>query len=277
MTSPARALAILGLFDEAHPVWHADDINAALGYTRATGYRYVKDLVQAGFLQKVAAGRYSLGPRIIELDYQLRRSDPVLLAAAPVMDELVKKARVDAVLSTIFGSKLVDIHRASGDPALRLTYGRGRPRPLFLGAAPKVILACMARPQLMKIYESHAAEAAASGLGASWPEFRARLTELRKQGFYLSRGELDAALYGAALPLFNADGEVAAALALVGLGATMQALGEQRLRALLERARDDIQLRIGQGVRPPASHADERAALQAAGAGGRRRRVAALR
>ena len=109
MTSPARVFAILHLFGEEHPVWHADDINTALGYSRATGYRYVKDLVEAGFLQKVAAGRYSLGPRIIELDYQLRRSDPVLLAAVPVMDALVKAAQLDAVLSTMFGTKVVDI------------------------------------------------------------------------------------------------------------------------------------------------------------------------
>ena len=196
MTSPARVLAILNLFDEKHPVWHTDEINAAMGYTRATGYRYVKDLVEAGFLRKVSAGRYSLGPRIIELDYQVRRSDPVLRAAVPVMDDLVKKARLDAVLSMIYGTSLVDIYRASVDPTLQLSYGRGRPRPLFLGAAPKVILSQMARPQLVKIYESCAAEAAASGLGNTWPEFRSRLAAIRKEGFYWSHGELDRWLVG---------------------------------------------------------------------------------
>src|SRR4029453_359660 len=67
MTSPARVLAILNLFSEERPVWHTDEINETMGYTRATGYRYVKDLVEAGFLRKVSAGRYSLGPRTIEL------------------------------------------------------------------------------------------------------------------------------------------------------------------------------------------------------------------
>ncbi|MFM7009746.1 MAG: helix-turn-helix domain-containing protein, partial [Betaproteobacteria bacterium] len=67
MTSLAKGFAVLDLFCEVQPVWHADEINHALGYTRATGYRYVKDLVEAGFLRKVSAGRYSLGPRIIEL------------------------------------------------------------------------------------------------------------------------------------------------------------------------------------------------------------------
>jgi DNA-binding IclR family transcriptional regulator len=274
MTSPARVLAILNLFDEKHPVWHTDEINTAMGYTRATGYRYVKDLVEAGFLRKVSAGRYSLGPRIIELDYQVRRSDPVLRAAVPVMDDLVKKARLDAVLSMIYGTSLVDIYRASVDPTLQLSYGRGRPRPLFLGAAPKVILSQMARPQLVKIYEACAAEAAASGLGNTWPEFRSRLAEIRKEGFYWSHGELDRWLSGAAMPLFDAEGEVAAALTLVGLKESLDETGEHRLRSLLGHACGEIQARVNEGVRLPASPAAVRAAFKNANAP-RRRRAAA--
>ncbi len=246
MTSPVRVFAILNLFDEEHPLWHPDEINEALGYTRATGYRYVKDLVGVGFLQKVSAGRYSLGARIIELDYQLRRSDPVLLAAAPVMDELVKKAKLDAVLTTIFGNKVIDTYRASINPSLELSYGRGRPRPLFRGASPKVILAHLSRPQLVKLYEFAPAEAADSGLGTSWAEFRTRLSEVRREGFYWSRGELEPSVSGAAVPVFNADGEIAAGLALVGLTESLEAVGSKRLRALLLKACDEIQTRIAQ-------------------------------
>ena len=247
MTSPARAIAILNLFNETNPIWHTDEINEQLRYARATGYRYVKDLVEAGLLQKVSAGYYSLGPRIIELDYQLRRSDPVLLAAAPVMDELVKKAKLDAVLTTLFGSKVVDIHRASIDPSLQLGYGRGRPRPLFLGAAPKVILAHLGRAQLRKLYEGASEEAAASGLGSDWSAFRTRMAEIARGDFYWSRGELEPLVSGAAVPILNSEGDVAAGLALVGFTESLEGVGEQRLRQLLERARDDIQSRL---VRP---------------------------
>ena len=251
MTSSTKVFAILNLFDEAHPVWHADEINEKLSYTRATGYRYVKDLVAAGFLRKAAAGRYSLGPRIIELDFLLRRSDPVLLAAVPVVDELAKRAGLDGVLSTILATRLVDTYRASADPTLQFSYGRGRPRPLFKGAAPKVILAFTPRAQLVKIYESCADEAAAAGLGATWPEFRSRLTEIRNERFYFSRGELDEWLSGAAMPLFDADGDVAAALTLVGLRDAMEKLGVDHLKSLLGDACKEIQAVIAQGV-PPA-------------------------
>lgn len=244
MTSPARAFAILNLFDEASPVWHADEINEAMGYARATGYRYVKDLVEFGFLRKVSAGRYALGARIIELDYRLRRSDPLLRAAVPVMNDLVQEARLDAVLTTLFGNQLVDVHRASIDPGLQLSYGRGRPRPLFRGAAAKVILAHLSRPQLVRLY-GDGMEVAHSGLGDDWTAFRARLSEVRRDGFYWSRGELEPNVSGAAVALFDADGEVAAGLALVGLTQDLEALGEPSLRALLGKAKEEIEPRVG--------------------------------
>jgi DNA-binding IclR family transcriptional regulator len=250
MTSPARVLAILNLFSEERPVWHTDEIIDAMGYTRATGYRYVKDLVEAGFLQKVSGGRYSLGARIIELDYQLRRSDPVLLAAAPVMDQLARRAHLDAVLTTLLGNGIIDIYRASADAALQLGYGRGRPRPLFKGAAPKVILSCTPRPQLVKIYEAKADEAAKHGLGSTWAEFRAYLADIRKRGFYWSKGELEPGVGGAAVPLLNRDGEALAALALVGSNETLEGVGEARIKALLARARDEIHSRLSSGVKP---------------------------
>ena len=245
MTSPARALAVLDLFTRERPVWQPDEINDALGYTRATGYRYVKDLVEAGFLQKVSAGRYALGGRIIELDYQLRQSDPVLLAAMPVMESLAADTGLDAVLSVLFGGpQVIDIHRVSVQAALTLAYGRGRPRPLFRSGAPKILLSGLARAPMVKLYQDRAGEIAANGMGQTWAEFRAYLSQVRKQGFYRSSGELEAGIGAAVMPVFNRDGDMVAALALVGSDASIQAHSDAELRRRLAGATAQIQSRL---------------------------------
>lgn len=217
MSSPARVFAILSLFTRERPIWQPDDINEVLGYSRPTGYRYVKELVEVGMLQKVSAGHYALGGRIIELDYQLRQTDPVLLAAVPVMQELSVKAGFDAVLTVLYaGPRVIDIHRVSVEKDLQLSYGRGRPRPVFRSAAPKILLAHQPRSHLLKIHAQHAGEIARNGLGADWVEFRTQLASIRKAGHYRSRGELEATLGSMAVPVFNAEGDCVAALALVG-------------------------------------------------------------
>jgi len=216
MSSLSRVLAILDLFTEAQPTWHSDEIMAALNYARPTAYRYIKDLVFAGYLQRVAAGRYALGARIIELDYLVRNSDPVLVAAMPAMEDLAHEAGLDAVLTAMFRDRVIDIHRVQSDKALRLAYGRGRPRPLFHGAAPKMILAHLPRPQAVKLYQAHAPEIAGLGLGADWPAFRDQLGAWRKAGVYVSLGELEAGACAIAAPILTPQRDVAAALALVG-------------------------------------------------------------
>lgn len=220
MSSSSRVFAILDLFTEDKPVWQPDHINAALGYSRPTGYRYVKELVEAGLLQKVSAGNYSLGGRIIALDYLLRQSDPVLFAADPVMRKLATDTQFDASLSVMFaGPQVIDIHHihhVHAEHNFYLSYGRGRPRPLFLAASPKVLLAHLPRSALKKIYENHAKEISSNGMGNTLQEFLSLLTKIRKDGFYFSQGEWEPRIGAIAVPIFNAEGDCVAALAFVG-------------------------------------------------------------
>ena len=250
MTSPARVFAILDLFTRERPTWHADEINEALGYSRATGYRYVRELVEAGFLQKVTAGRYGLGARIIELDYQLRQSDPLLLAAAPLMPALVATAGLDAVLSAMFGpNRIIDTHRERAAGGLELQYGRGRPRPLLRGASPRVLVAHLPRAALLRLYEAHAAEIAELGHGATWAEFRTRMAALRNEGMALSLGELDPGVGAAAVPIFNGEDEVVGALALVGTVQRLHEIGNAQLCAWLDDAASGIRAALAAAPR----------------------------
>lgn len=233
MSSASRVFAILNVFSPEQPVWATDDIIRQLGYTRPTGYRYVRELVEAGFLQKVSAGRYGLGVRIAMLDLQLRQTDPVLRAAIPGMHRLVAQTGFDVVLSAFWNQQVVDTHRVSPDDRLAIKYGRGRLRPLLLGAAPKVILSCLPRAQLHRIYDAHAKSAQALNLGNDWPEFRRYFGGLRKVGFYLSLGELEPEVGAGAVPLFDPAGDVIGALALVSDIASLQRAGATALQQAL--------------------------------------------
>ncbi|MDO5697357.1 MAG: IclR family transcriptional regulator C-terminal domain-containing protein [Dermatophilus congolensis] len=216
MTSPARALAILDLFGEDHPVWHPDDINEMLGYTRATGYRYVRDLVESGFLAKVGAGLYALGPRIIELDHVLRHTDPMLAAAIPAMARLTAEYDAPAVLTSVYGSRLIDIHRTATERLPDLSYGRGRLRPFAVGAAPKVVLSWVPPKELKRLYSENAEAMRAAGLGTTLDEVSAALRAIRARDHYVSVGELEAEISAVAVAVRGPDGTRSHALALVG-------------------------------------------------------------
>lgn len=221
MSSLSSALAVLSLFSADDPVWTAERIIERLGYTRPTGYRYVRELVATGLLVRVASASYSLGPRIIELDYQIRRSDPLLKAGLPVINDLVAVTGCEVNLIGLYGEQIVTTHQQHGIERLPLSFGRGRPMPLFRGAGSKVIVAHFPRGKLKRLYSGHADAAQAAGFGADWDAFKAAMAAIRRAGFAMSRGELDAGFAGVAVPVFMADGEI--------LGSVIAALSVQRL------------------------------------------------
>jgi DNA-binding IclR family transcriptional regulator len=243
-SSLARLLGVLDLFTEQRLHWTADEISEALQVSLPTGYRYVKMLTEAGLLQRAGDAQVTLGPRIIVLDHYIRQADPVLQHGIPFMKELVALTGFDCVVSSLLGAQVLDTHREYSSVPADLGYGRGRPRPLFLGAAPKVILAHLPTGTLHKIMDAHTHDLTAAGLPTQWVEFRRYFARIRKTGFYFSNGELESTLAALAVPLLAPDGRVIGALSLVSSVQRMAVIDTSKLTPLLQRAAADICSRL---------------------------------
>jgi DNA-binding IclR family transcriptional regulator len=258
-------LAVLDLFTAARPVWTAEDIIAELGTSRPTGYRYVRELVAAGLLMRLTGGLYHLGPRIIELDYQIRATDPVLHAGQPIMKTLADRTGCHVLLSSIYGEQVLNVHHEPGIEPLTIKFDRGVPLPLLRGATSKAILAFLPRSRLKRIYDRHAAAIAAAGLGHTWDDFRRALAAIRRAGHAYTGGELDPPNVGIAAPVLAADGEVIGSLTLVTLDKRWALADQPQVIALLcAGARE-----IGEALARTAPQA----ASRVAGAAPRLRRV----
>jgi DNA-binding IclR family transcriptional regulator len=213
-TSITRVLGILDLFTPDTPVWTVDMLVERLGLGRATIYRYVRALCDAGFLVPVAGAGYVLGPRFIEFDRSIRLADPLLQIVPPVMAELRDIVNGGQLLCAFYGLRVLSVLQDKTDPAITMSMERGRPFPLFQGSPSRVILAHLPTYQLRNLALNHQAAIAAAGLGENWVEFRDGLRAIRKTG-YLVASDIDKALVGISAPIFHAPGAVAASLCLV--------------------------------------------------------------
>ncbi|WP_333497078.1 IclR family transcriptional regulator [Kluyvera sp. CHPC 1.251] len=215
MTSLNRMLSVLDLFTAERPVWEADRIVEALGCSTPTGYRYLKELMHAGLLQRFNGGYYALGPRITLLDYVIRSTDPLLAASIPQMRELVTLTGCHCTLSRLDGDVFLDLHHECSNQEIALVYGRGRPRPMFSGSAPKVVIANQTSKQQRGLFERYREEVLAAGLGETEEAFLKRMLQIRKAGCYRADEELAAGVSSLSVPLRFAPKEHCAALALV--------------------------------------------------------------
>ena len=244
-SSLGRMLDVLDLFDDTMLARTTDDIASALDVSLPTAYRYVRLLVEAGLLQRAEDSHYTLGPRIIVLDHYIRKADPVLREGIPIMRELVQATGFDCVASGLFGDQVLDTHRELGGVPANLAYGRGRPRPLFQGAAPKVILAQFATPQLHKLFDARHDDIVKAGLPDPWPAFRRHFAAIRNAGFYLSIGELEPQLAAVAAPVTKAGGGARGAISLVLDVQRLSIVDTDKLTALVAQAARRISDRLG--------------------------------
>ncbi|MFE5837475.1 IclR family transcriptional regulator [Arthrobacter sp. NPDC056493] len=202
-SSLAKMLNILQLFSESEPVWSTAAIIEALETSRSTGYRYIKTLHDAGLLNATRNGYYSLGPGIIEMDLQIRLTDPLLLASHGVLEDLVDKIGHSALLCTAFHDSVLCVGEARAPLSPENRFSRGQRRPLFQGAVSKVILAYLPHHRLKAIYPRQRAEIEKAGLGSDWKEFRAALGEIKRAGYALTKGEFNPGVYSVAAPILT--------------------------------------------------------------------------
>jgi DNA-binding IclR family transcriptional regulator len=214
-SSLERMLSLLDRFAESTPVWSADELADALGFTRSAVYRYIRELSASGLLAPVATGRYSLGPRIIQLNRQLEESDPMLVAMQTVAAELPPLAGEQKWhLCRLFRDRVVAIGEY-GHLEKDLSYRRGCPMPLLRGATSTAVLAWLPDRQLMRLYLENQHEARTPTLGASWPEYRKALAGIRKQGYAVALAEVDEGVFALAAPIFAAHGKVTGSISVV--------------------------------------------------------------
>ena len=214
-SSLERMIGLLDLFDGGAHCWTVEQMHERFGYTRSTLYRYLKVLSDAELLTSLPEAGYVLGPRIVELDYEIRRHDPLIVASAPVMMELVSEIPGIALLCRRYRDKVLCVHQAANPVVvIQSTYERGKPLPLFSGAASRIILAYMPPHHLQRLYEKHSKEFAAGKLGATLSEVRATLKEMRQRGWHSTAGQVTPGITGIAAPIFDGAKNILGSLSL---------------------------------------------------------------
>jgi len=215
-TSLARMLGLLDVFTPAAPSWSADALIRYAGVSRSTAYRYIKALSAAGLLSAVAEGFYILGPRITELDRQIRQCDPLYNAAGPAMQRLVAETGHAALLCTLFRGATMCIREELTPDSPPHLFTRGQRRPLFLGAASKIMLPYLPAHQLRSLYHRNEAAIAMAGLGADWAAFRATMARIRHAGFMVTTGEFNPGVVGVSAPIFNRSRHILGSIGIAG-------------------------------------------------------------
>lgn len=248
----SRLPRILASFDLAHPIRRPAELMRELGVSRASIYRDLADLEQAGLLERVAGRGYALGPLIVELDRQIRLADPLINAAGSLLPALATELGATVLLCRLHAGKVLCVHQehAAGS-GLPVSYERGRAMPLYRGATSKIILAHLTPAQLQIHWQRDREQMIAAGLAEDFTGLCHHLSALRTAGLCVASGEVDEGLTGFAVPLLDGP-RILGSLSVVVARDRLNELQARRIRTRLIAVAGTIESRVESGRQRPA-------------------------
>jgi len=246
--SGERLFAILDLFTEDRLEWTPQEIMAELGYTRPTLYRYLRTLKDAGFLTSLPGRGFTLGPRVVELDFLVRRSDPVVDIGREQVQLLANRYPCSSLLVRYYGKKLLCVHSACSIPDPRSSYPRGRPMPLARGAISRAILANLPRRQQKPIIAEALEDFTEIEIGSTVEDILDSMRGIRRRGYSIAHGEVTPGVVGIAAPVFDSGRLPIAALCVTIAETALEARGlaEEEIAEAVREAAAEISYELAE-------------------------------
>lgn len=209
---------ILQLFSDTQLVVTGADVATRLAVARSTAYRYLQSLTRSGFLEESQRPQgFKLGPKVLELARLARKGIGLSDIAQPIMRELCLSVGESVLLTRRTGAWAVCLEMEESEHPVRLSYERGHLLPVNAGASAQVLLAWESDDVITEVLAASPLERFTSATLTDVDKIRARLEQIKMQGFAVSRGELDNAVIGIGAPIRNFAGQVVAAISIAGL------------------------------------------------------------
>jgi DNA-binding IclR family transcriptional regulator len=212
-----RSLAMLFELGDADEPLAIAELARRAGLPSSTAYRLVDELEGHGLIDRDDGG-LGLGLRILELARRIedRLAPSLLEPARGIMGELAREHDETVLLTAPAGPYAIGLDSVEPPRTVRLSLGRWRVAPMYLGASGKVLLAFLAPRAADRVLASVNGQVTASGHPVELSALRRELAEVRHNGAVVTHGELDRGISGVAAPVLGPGGRPSAGLTLAG-------------------------------------------------------------
>jgi DNA-binding IclR family transcriptional regulator len=211
-----KCFSILSAFTKDNPQLDAGEILRIVGVPKSSIYRYLSALVGEQMLEyDPTAKKYMLSSKILELASIVYDQLELRKIALPFIKQLAEKTKETVYLTALNKNRAICIERVESNFALRLSVNRGESFPLHASATSTVLMAYLSNEEQERII--------AKGLKKFTNhtiidpiELKAKLNEIKSQGFAYSDQELDEGARAVSAPIFNCLGKIVAGLSIAG-------------------------------------------------------------
>ena len=212
MTSLARGLAVIQAFQERKRHLTIAQISHRTEIPRAAVRRCLHTLIKLGYA--TTDGRtYSLLPKVLTLGHAYLSSTPLAVSAQPYLDRMSEQLHEACNMATLEGDDILYIARsATTQRLISVDLSVGGRLPAYCTSMGRILLAALDDASLQD-YLDHADLQTKTSRTLTTPQALFEcLQQVRQQGWCIVDQELEQGLRSIAVPVYDASGQVLAAL-----------------------------------------------------------------
>lgn len=210
-----RALRIVTEIAEAGVGLSLADLSARLDLPKATLHRQCAGLLAQGYLARdVDPLRFVVGPALHKLAFITLNHGHVRALRHRVLAELVAEVQETCNFTTLDGAEVLYLDRVEARWPLRLTLDVGAHVPLHCTASGKLFLAHLPPPQFDELVGRARLPAFTANTIAGAAQLRSECDAIRAAGYATDREEFIAGLIAVAVPVYDGDNILRAAIAM---------------------------------------------------------------
>ncbi|MEM9609649.1 MAG: IclR family transcriptional regulator [Actinomycetota bacterium] len=235
--SLARGLTVIRSFDVDRPSQTLSDVARETGLTRATARRVLHTLVELGYAA-TDGKQFWLTPSVLDIGYAYLSSLNVQQIAQPFLEQLSEEVQESVSVSVLDGADIVYVARVPTKRIMTIALGLGTRLPAHCTSMGRVLLAELSPNELADRLGPGPLEARTDRTVTDPDELRARLDEVRRQGWALIDQELELGVRSMSAPLRDASGSAIAAMNVSSHAGrtTLDELHDRFLSCLLDTA-----------------------------------------
>ncbi|WP_207083468.1 IclR family transcriptional regulator [Nocardioides sp. S5] len=190
------------------------ELSARAGVPRPTGLRIARALVGLGALEHTANG-YRLGPRMFELGLRAQGHRQLRELALPIMSDLYHWTHGTVHLAVLEGTSTLIIEKIAGPRSIPLASKVGGRGPAHCTGLGKALLAFSSEETVVRVIDEGLPRLTSRTV-TNANELRTDLAKIRRVGLAYENGESTEGVACIAVPVFDADQRVVAALSIAG-------------------------------------------------------------
>ncbi|WP_417318573.1 IclR family transcriptional regulator domain-containing protein [Emcibacter sp.] len=206
-----RGLSVLRAFDQNRPEMKLSEVAEVTGLSPAVARRCLNTLEKLGYVGRHGRS-FLLRPEVLMFGSAFLASMNLEEAAAPHLQAVRDKTGDSSSLAVLSGHEILYLVHVSTNRQIRLGAGVGTRFPIYPTSLGRVLLAYQPDEVIEDYLETANLEKLTEHTVTSKSKLRKSLKQIRSCGYDSAQDELDYGIVSVAVPVFDNEGQIAAAI-----------------------------------------------------------------